>query len=155
MRWISIFCFAVFVFASCSSYEEIYYIPADTYRTERLRLSYEAQDVSAHVIRRAQLHVEHARIQAACTQPQPEELTVVLAHRASPPIAPAGDRRIDLNTATRRQLERLPRVGPSTAQAIIDARPFSTIEDVMRVKGIGPATFAQIQDKIKVAGPGG
>jgi competence protein ComEA len=57
---------------------------------------------------------------------------------------------INLNTATLEQLEALPEIGPVKAQAIIDARPFSSIEDVMRVKGIKEATFDAIKDRITV-----
>jgi competence protein ComEA len=57
---------------------------------------------------------------------------------------------VNLNTATRAELEALPEIGPVKAQAIIDARPFSSIEDVMRVKGIKEGTFEQIKDRITV-----
>ena len=58
--------------------------------------------------------------------------------------------RINLNTATLQELESLPEIGPVKAQAIIDARPFRSIEDVMRVKGIKEGTFDAIKDKITV-----
>ncbi len=57
---------------------------------------------------------------------------------------------VNLNTASIEQLEALPEIGPVKAQAIIDARPFSSIEDVMRVKGIKEATFNAIKDRITV-----
>ena len=50
---------------------------------------------------------------------------------------------IDVNAATAEQLEALPRVGPALAKRIIDDRnangPFGSLEDLQRVKGIGPA----------------
>jgi competence protein ComEA len=58
--------------------------------------------------------------------------------------------RVNLNTATLQELEALPEIGPVKAQAIIDARPFTSIEDVMRVKGIKEGTFEVIKDKISV-----
>jgi competence ComEA-like helix-hairpin-helix protein len=58
--------------------------------------------------------------------------------------------RINLNTASLEELESLPEIGPVKAQAIIDERPFSSIEDVMRVKGIKEGTFEVIRDKITV-----
>ncbi len=59
--------------------------------------------------------------------------------------------RVDLNTATKEQLESLPEIGPVKAQAIIDARPFASPEEVMRVSGIKEATYEAIKDKIVVS----
>jgi len=57
---------------------------------------------------------------------------------------------ININTATAVELDTLPGVGPSTAEKIIDGRPFSIIEDLMEVSGIGESTFEKIKDKITV-----
>lgn len=58
--------------------------------------------------------------------------------------------RVNINEATRAELEALPGIGPVKAQAIIDARPFEQPEDVMNVRGIKGATFDQIKDHIRV-----
>ncbi len=63
---------------------------------------------------------------------------------------PNSTHKIDLNTATKEELESLPDIGPVRAQAIIDARPFSSIEDVMKVKGIKQGVFNKIKDQIRV-----
>jgi len=60
------------------------------------------------------------------------------------------DALVDINTATLAELDTLPGVGPSTAQRIIDGRPYGTIEDLMRVKGIGQATFDKLKAGITV-----
>ncbi len=65
-------------------------------------------------------------------------------------------RLVNLNTATVQELDTLPGIGPSTAQSIVAFRqengPFTTIEQVMDVSGIGEAKFAQMKDLIIVAG---
>ena len=57
---------------------------------------------------------------------------------------------ININTASLAELETLPSVGQVTAQAIIEARPYKKIEDLMNVKGIGETTFSKLKDKICV-----
>lgn len=61
---------------------------------------------------------------------------------------------VNINTATAAELEALPRVGPALAQRIVDYRTahglFRAIEDIMLVSGIGPATFAQLKDRITI-----
>jgi competence protein ComEA len=65
------------------------------------------------------------------------------------PNTPAGQK-VDINTAAKEDLDGLPGIGPVKAQAIIDARPFKTIEDVMKVKGIKEGEFSKIKDLITV-----
>jgi len=59
---------------------------------------------------------------------------------------------VDINTATAAELETLPRIGPMTAQKIVEYReangPFESIEGIQKVPGIGPATFAGFEDMI-------
>ena len=57
---------------------------------------------------------------------------------------------ININTASEDQLTRLLGIGPVKAKAIIAARPYSKIEDIMKVKGIKEKTFAKIKDYIVV-----
>ncbi len=55
---------------------------------------------------------------------------------------------ISINNATLQELETLNGVGPSTAQKIIDGRPYSKIEDLLNVSGIGEATLNKFKDRI-------
>ncbi len=61
---------------------------------------------------------------------------------------------ININTADAAALESLPGVGPSTAEKILEYRdangPFTTIEDIMQVPGIGEGKFAEMQSFITV-----
>jgi len=54
---------------------------------------------------------------------------------------------VDLNKANVENLETLPGVGPETAKAIIKGRPYESLEDLGRVKGIGPATIDKLREK--------
>ena len=59
-------------------------------------------------------------------------------------------KKIDVNSATLETLETLPDIGPKLAQAIIDNRPYATIEEVKtKVSGIGEKKFEAIKDLIE------
>ena len=80
------------------------------------------------------------------------------------PVAPAGSTaggpagavgaKVNLNSATEAQLDTLPGVGPVTVAAIIAWRGehgrFSRIEELMEVKGIGPATMAELKPLVTI-----
>jgi competence protein ComEC len=62
---------------------------------------------------------------------------------------PAG-RRIKVNTATESELESLPGVGPVIARRIIEGRPYRSVDDLDRVKGIGKKRLEEIRPLVSV-----
>lgn len=61
---------------------------------------------------------------------------------------------VNINTASAAELQTLSGIGPSMAQSIIDDRtkngPFASVDDLMRVSGIGEKKLAKIKDCICV-----
>jgi competence protein ComEA len=53
--------------------------------------------------------------------------------------------RIDINTATEKELKMIPGVGPVMASRIIAARPFRSADDLKKVNGIGDKKYAKIR----------
>ena len=64
----------------------------------------------------------------------------------------AGAGKIDVNSATAATLDTLPGIGEVKAQAIVTFResngPFATVDDLLLVSGIGPATLDSIRDLV-------
>jgi competence protein ComEA len=65
--------------------------------------------------------------------------------------APAAAAPVDLNTADQKALESLPGIGPALAKKIMEGRPFKSVDDLSRIKGINKAKIDAIKDKVTVA----
>ena len=99
---------------------------------------------------------------SAMAPPSPEPFESDRGPAPAPPPRPVaggikkiqpGEPPIDVNTATAEELQRLPAVGPVTARAILAARergPFRSVEDLDRVKGIGPKTLDKLRPFVVV-----
>jgi len=63
------------------------------------------------------------------------------------PFIAQGASLIDINTAPLEELEKIIGIGPALAQRIIEARPFNSLDDLIKVKGIGEITLQKIKDQ--------
>ena len=98
---------------------------------------------------------------AACTDGQKiyvprqgETAPSLDAGAGAAPAPTAAPSLVNINTADEATLDSLPGVGPSTAQAIIEDREangaFASIDDLMRVSGIGEKKFEKLKSAICV-----
>lgn len=58
---------------------------------------------------------------------------------------------VDLNTADRERLMSLPGIGETLADRIIAARPYRSVDDLLKVSGIGQATLDRLRLLVKVS----
>ncbi len=76
-----------------------------------------------------------------------------------PAAAPAEcDGKLNLNVANVQQLTDLPGIGPSKALNIVayrTKRPFRTVRQLLRVRGIGPALYRRLEPLVAVCAPAG
>ena len=63
---------------------------------------------------------------------------------------------VDLNTATKQELQSVKGIGPAKAQAIIDYRkkngPFMSVDDLKNVKGFGDKSVDKIRSELTLGG---
>jgi competence protein ComEA len=91
---------------------------------------------------------------------EPDEDTATAAARR--PAAPPADAKkagpsdaIDINKASAAELRKLPGIGPKLSQAIVDERakaPFTSVDDLRRVHGIGAKTLDKLRPYVTVGG---
>jgi len=65
------------------------------------------------------------------------------------PAAAGTGHKLDLNTATEKELDDLPGVGPATAKKIVAGRPYKSVSDLAKA-GVGAATIEKITPVVSV-----
>lgn len=96
--------------------------------------------------------VSHAPPVASLAVATPETPPRLLPASGVKKVQP-GEPPINVNSASASELQRLPGIGPVLAQNIIAARalrPFEHIDDLDRVKGIGPKTLEKLRPFVVV-----
>ncbi len=104
----------------------------------------------------------YLRVDSYTEAPGPPPRVVRGAAPERPRVQPASGKKkpppaaqIDINRATPEQLKTLPGIGPTLASRIVEARrvrPFRSVEDLRKVKGIGAKTLARLRPHITVGG---
>lgn len=83
-----------------------------------------------------------------------EQVRVLAIGEVQPGASAPGDGRVNLNSADVAALDTLPRVGPALAERIIAWReangPFTVVEDLLSVSGIGDKTFEGLRELVTV-----
>ena len=105
-------------------------------------------DLNAVNLARKLTDGEQIRVPAPDDPPPPPDAATTPGGPNTTPSAP-----LDLNTATLEQLDTLPGVGEVTANRIITyrtAHPFTTVDELLEVPGIGQRRFDQLKDLVTV-----
>lgn len=74
-------------------------------------------------------------------------LLIVFIFLVSNGYAKCDEGQIDINIASKTELDKLSGIGPAKATEIINSRPFESLDDLLNVKGIGEATLQSIKDQ--------
>jgi competence protein ComEA len=106
-------------------------------------------DLNAVNLARKLTDGEQIRVPAPGDPAPPPDAATTPGSLGGTPSAP-----LDLNTATPEQLDTLPGVGEVTAKRIVayrSAHPFTTVDELLEVPGIGQRRFEQLKDLVTVA----
>jgi len=111
-------------------------------------------DDSLHIISKTEKEkFKQAALHAYSSQGiQDNETPNIAAGDATEKNIKDGEELVNINTAVKQELMALPKIGPVTAERIIrfrdDFGPFQSIDDLAKIKGIGPKTLERLKTRI-------
>ncbi|MED5426553.1 MAG: helix-hairpin-helix domain-containing protein [Candidatus Neomarinimicrobiota bacterium] len=111
-------------------------------------------DDSLHIISKTEKEeFKQAAIHAYSSQGiQDNETPNIAAGDATEKNIKDGEELVNINTAVKQELMALPKIGSVTAERIIrfrdDFGPFQSIDDLAKIKGIGPKTLERLKTRI-------
>lgn len=136
---------------------DVYLLPANSIVKDAVQAAGGATDDADLVrINLALVLYDQQQVYVPCVGETPPVAPLPGSASPATPVASSSDSlaggKVNLNTATLEELDTLPGIGPAIAQRILDYRqtsgPFTAPEDIMNVKGIGPATYDKLKDLI-------
>ena len=81
-------------------------------------------------------------------------LMLIVSFSSFSGMAFASEGKVDLNATTPKQLQQLPGIGEELAKRILEYRttngPFKTVEELVKIKGIGKKTFAKMKERLMI-----
>ncbi len=113
-----------------------------------------SMDDPLHIISKTEKEeFKQAAIHAYSSQGiQDNETANVAAGDATEKNIKDGEELVNINTAVKQELMAIPKIGPITAERIIrfrdDFGPFQSIDDLAKIKGIGPKTLERLKTRI-------
>ena len=74
-------------------------------------------------------------------------------HDSSASSAPVqGTLRVNINTSTLTELESIPGIGEERAKHVVAGRPYTSVDELIKVSGIGPKSLEDLRPYVKVDG---
>lgn len=134
----------------------LYWLPEGARVADAVRLAIPSSRADLNALNLAELVVDQQKIYV------PRQGEVNRFTSAQPPVAspgsggrPAGPTgKVNINTASAKELDSLPGIGPALAERIIEYRQsnggFKNISDLKKVSGIGDQKFAKLKDLITI-----
>lgn len=84
--------------------------------------------------------------QPTATQPPPTAMPTLTPQPTSTATTEAPTC-VNINTASHEELQMIVHIGPERATELISLRPFSSVDDMIRITGIGPVRLQEIKDQ--------